>query len=233
MSTHFICFTNNIFCVIIKTIKGREKMNLIRAKREEKQLSQAELGRLLGVSQQHIQRFEKDYPVPVKYAAKLAQILDIDIKELLPEELKDVSLANPEIVQIDVLDVRACCGDGIENFTENVIGQQMMTLPALRELTESAPENIKIIKAIGESMMPTIHTDDIVWIDISVKTPTSDGLYILCVGSDLLIRRIQINPFDNTATVIADNNKYLPIPRNNYRDIKVIGKVIYHMRKTA
>lgn len=208
-------------------------MNLIRAKREEKQLSQAELGRLLGVSQQHIQRFEKDYPVPVKYAAKLAQILDIDIKELLPEELKDVSLANPEIVQIDVLDVRACCGNGIENFTENVIGQQMMTLPALRELTESAPENIKIIKAIGESMMPTIHTDDIVWIDISVKTPTSDGLYILCVGSDLLIRRIQINPFDNTATVIADNNKYLPIPRQNYRDIKVVGKVIYHMRKTA
>jgi phage repressor protein C with HTH and peptisase S24 domain len=208
-------------------------MNLIKAKREEKQLSQAELGRLLGVSQQHIQRFEKDYPVPVKYATKLAQILNIDIKELLPEELKDVSLANPEIVQIDVLDVRACCGNGIENFTENVIGQQMMTLPALRELTESAPENIKIIKAIGESMMPTIHTDDIVWIDISVKTPTSDGLYILCVGSDLLIRRIQINPFDNTATVIADNNKYLPIPRQNYRDINVVGKVIYHMRKTA
>jgi phage repressor protein C with HTH and peptisase S24 domain len=208
-------------------------MNLIKAKREEKQLSQAELGRLLGVSQQHIQRFEKDYPVPVKYAAKLAQILNIDVKELLPEELKDVSLANPEIVQIDVLDVRACCGNGIENFTENVIGQQMMTLPALRELTESAPENIKIIKAIGESMMPTIHTDDIVWIDISVKTPTSDGLYILCVGSDLLIRRIQINPFDNTATVIADNNKYLPIPRQNYRDINVVGKVIYHMRKTA
>ena len=208
-------------------------MNLIRAKREEKQLSQAELGRLLGVSQQHIQRFEKNYPVPVKYAAKLAQILDIDIKELLPEELKDVSLANPEIVQIDVLDVRACCGNGIENFTENVIGQQMMTLPALRELTESTPENIKIIKAIGESMMPTIHTDDIVWIDISVKTPTSDGLYVICIGSDLLIRRIQINPFDNTATVIADNSKYMPIPRQNYRDIKVVGKVIYHMRKTA
>lgn len=208
-------------------------MNLIRAKREEKQLSQAELGRLLGISQQHIQRFEKDYPVPVKYAAKLAQILDIDIKELLPEELKDVSLANPEIVQIDVLDVRACCGNGIENFTENVIGQQMMTLPALREFTSAAPENIKIIKAIGESMMPTIHTDDIVWIDISVKTPTSDGLYILCIGSDLLIRRVQINPFDNTATVIADNDKYLPIPRNDYRDIKVVGKVIYHMRKTA
>lgn len=208
-------------------------MNLIKEKREEKKISQAELGRLLGVSQQHIQRFEKDYPVPIKYASKLAQILDIDIKKLLPEELKDVSLANPDIVQIDVLDVRACCGNGIENFTENVIGQQMMTLPALREFTQSAPENIKIIKAIGESMMPTIHTDDIVWVDISVKTPTSDGLYILCVGSDLLIRRIQINPFDNTAMIRADNNAYAPIPHSNYRDIKVAGKVIYHMHKTA
>ena len=208
-------------------------MSLIKEKREEKKLSQAELGRLLGVSQQHIQRFEKDYPVPVKYATKLAQILGIDIKELLPQELKSVPLASPELISIDVLDVRACCGNGAENFTENVVGQQMMTLPALREFTNSAPENIKIIKAIGESMMPTIHTDDVVWVDISVKSPTSDGLYILCIGSDLLIRRIQINPFDNTATVIADNNKYLPIPRQNYREIKVIGKVIYHMRKTA
>lgn len=147
------------------------------------------------------------------------------------ENISDDIKAN--IIQIDVLDVHACCGTGAENFTENVIGQQMMTLPALREFTSSAPENIKIIKAIGESMMPTIHTDDIVWIDISVKTPTSDGLYILCVGSDLLIRRIQINPFDNTATVIADNAQYLPIPRNDYRDIKVIGKVIYHMQKIA
>lgn len=208
-------------------------MNLIKAKREEKQLSQAELGRLLGVSQQHIQRFEKNYPVPVKYASKLAQILDIDIKELLPDDLKEVSLEDPNLIKIDVLDVRACCGNGVENFTENVIGQQMMTLSALREFTQSAPENIKIIKAIGESMMPTIHTDDIVWVDISVKTPTSDGLYILCIGSDLLIRRIQINPFDNTAMIRADNSSYAPIPHNNYRDIKVAGKVIYHMHKTS
>lgn len=208
-------------------------MNFIKEKREEKGISQAELGRLLGVSQQHIQRFEKDYPVPVKYASKLAQILDIDIKELLPEELKDISLSDPQLVKIDVLDVRACCGNGIESFTENVIGQHLMTLPALREITSAAPENIKIIKAIGESMMPTIHTDDIVWVDISVKTPTSDGLYILCIGSDLLIRRIQINPFDNTAMIRADNSQYAPIPHNDYRSIKVIGKVIYHMRKTA
>lgn len=165
-----------------------------------------------------------------KAAIKFGKILHKDAEWL---RYGDKAELNSDIIQIDVLDVRACCGNGVENFTENVIGQQMMTLPALREFTQSAPENIKIIKAIGESMMPTIHTDDVVWVDISVNTPTSDGLYILCIGSDLLIRRIQINPFDNTATIMADNNQYKPIPHNNYRDIKVIGKVIYHMRKTA
>ena len=208
-------------------------------------ISQKSFMNTLGLREQHFGWLENKPKQQPEVLHKMAKILQCNPQKLLlfwdnkitENELWDNNFTKEnvtaDIVQIDVLDVRACCGNGVENFTENVIGQQMMTLPALRELTSSAPENIKIIKAIGESMMPTIHTDDIVWIDISVKTPTSDGLYILCVGSDLLIRRIQINPFDNTATVIADNNKYLPIPRQNYRDINVVGKVIYHMRKTA
>ena len=206
-------------------------------------LSQAELAKRLNWYQTRISEVFLDKAnIPASRVYDFAEFFGLDYKQLkdyndgktdiAPVPNKGIARI-ADIIKIDVLDVRACCGNGIETFTENVIGHQMMTLPALREFTNSAPENIKIIKAIGESMMPTIHTDDIVWIDISVKTPTSDGLYILCVGSDLLIRRIQINPFDNTATVIADNNKYLPIPRQNYRDINVVGKVIYHMRKTA
>jgi phage repressor protein C with HTH and peptisase S24 domain len=215
----------------MKTVEEVKKF--LADKIAEKGLSYNNLSLQIGKNQTYLQQFvTRDSPKRLgEFERKaLANILNVNEQDLSD---KPINIMKPDIIQIDVLDVRACCGNGIENFTENVIGQQMMTLPALRELTESAPENIKIIKAIGESMMPTIHTDDIVWIDISVKTPTSDGLYILCVGSDLLIRRIQINPFDNTATVIADNNKYLPIPRQNYRDINVVGKVIYHMRKTA
>ncbi|MBQ7660188.1 MAG: helix-turn-helix domain-containing protein [Alphaproteobacteria bacterium] len=208
-------------------------MNLIKQKREEKKLSQSELGRLLGLSQQHVQRFENGYPVPIKHAPKLAEILDIDIKELLPNALKDYAPTEKEVVKIDILNVRACCGNGFENITENVIGQHMMTLPALRELTTSLPENIKIIKAIGESMIPTIYPNDVVWIDISVKTPTSDGLYVLCVGTDLMIKRIQINPFDSSATVKSDNPQYTPFTRPHFQDVNVIGRVIYHMKRMS
>lgn len=208
-------------------------MNLIKQKREEKKLSQNELGRLLGLSQQQVQRFENGYPISIKHAAKLANVLGIDIKELLPKELKDFQPEEKDVVKIDILDVSACCGNGAENFTENVIGQQMMTLPALRELTQAVPENIKIIKAIGESMIPTIYPNDVVWIDISVKTPTSDGLYVLCVGSDLMIKRIQINPFDNSATVKSDNPQYAPFTSQNFQEVSVIGRVIYHMKRMS
>lgn len=208
-------------------------MNIIKQKREEKKLSQSELGRLLGLSQQHIQRFENGYPVSVKHAPKLAEILDIDIKELLPQELREYAPTEKDVIKIDILDVSACCGDGVENFTEKVVGQHMMTLPALRELTASLPENIKIIKAIGESMVPTIYPNDVVWIDISVNSPTSDGLYAVIVGSDLMIKRIQVNPFDNSATIISDNPQYSSFKQSDYKNIRVVGKVIYHMKRMS
>lgn len=221
-------------------MENMENDNIWRVKQHVKKLLDDKginynIAEKLGKNVTYLQKFTKEKSpkrLDEDFRRRLAAILQVDEQELTDLPINAPALA-PNIIQIDVLDVRACCGNGVENFTENVIGHQMMTLPALREFTESAPENIKIIKAIGESMMPTIHTDDIVWVDISVKNPTSDGLYVICIGSDLLIRRIQINPFDNTATVIADNEKYRPIPRGDYRSVDVIGKVIYHMQKTA
>lgn len=210
----------------------------IKERRKELGLSQAELGKLVGLSQQHIQRIENGYDISLDKIPLFAQALKLPIQDLLPDILKNIPLAtendlHENLIKIDVLDVTACCGNGIENFGENVIGQQMMTLPALRQLTNAAPENIKIIKATGDSMKPTINPDDMVWIDISYKTPSSDGLYLLKVGNELMIKRIQINPFDNSAIVKTDNPNYLPIENSNYKKIDVIGKIIYHIQKVG
>ncbi len=162
---------------------------------------------------------------------KLAEILNVSEQELTDLTLNEKPIG--PLVKIDVLDAVACCGNGIENFSENVIGQHMMTLPALREFTSSAPENIKIIKAIGDSMIPTINSGDLVWIDVSEKTPSSDGLYLLCIGRDLMIKRIQINPFNNSATVKSDNPRYAVFEKENFADIQVMGKVIYHIQRVG
>lgn len=182
----------------------------------------------------------KTKAIPNKCLEKAARHLQISLQELIALSNGDKVDLSPKaaiqeipekMIAIDVLNVEACCGNGIENFGENVIGRHLMSLPALRELTAAAPENIKIIKAIGDSMIPTINPDDMVWVDISFKHPSSDGLYLICVGNDLLIKRIQINPFDNSAEIKSDNPQYNGFKYNNFEDINVIGRIIYHVRK--
>lgn len=138
-----------------------------------------------------------------------------------------------DIVKIDVLDVSACCGNGIANISENVIGHQFVSKNLLKDITFTAPENIKIVRAVGDSMIPTINPQDMIWIDMSVKEPSSDGLYLLTVGQDLMIKRIQINPFNNQVQIKSDNPAYAPIIMNDYREISCIGKVIYHMKRVG
>ena len=195
-------------------------------------MSQKELAVKAGTTQQQIQKLENRSGLLNGYwLNKTAEALGIN-----PEDIQNTPDEEQEaggLVSIDVVDALACCGDGCENFSEKVIGKQMMTLAALHQLTLSAPENIKILRVIGDSMQPTINPDDTVWVDISFTNPTSDGLYLIRIGSDLMVKRIQIHPLDNTATISSDNPKYAPIPAGYFRDVVVLGKVIYHIKKVG
>lgn len=48
-------------------------------------------------------------------------------------------------------------------------------------------------------MTPTIRPGEMLWIDVSYTSPSSDGLYLIRIGKELLVRRIQLNPFDGSA----------------------------------
>lgn len=206
----------------------------IKERRKELGMSQAELGKKVGLSQQHVQRIENGYEIGSDLIPLFSKALQVPIYELLPDNLKYLAqnintTESDNLVKIDVLDVVACCGNGVENFSENIIGQHMMTLTALRELTATAPENIKIIRAIGDSMTPTIRPGEMLWIDVSYTSPSSDGLYLIRIGKELLVRRIQLNPFDGSAVIKADNEAYRAFPAEKFEDVPVLGRVIYHV----
>lgn len=200
----------------------------IKILREQKNISQAELGRLIGVSQQHIQRFEKGYPIPIKYAPKLAEILSVDISEFLPDELKDIQFNSPQaadVAKIEMLDVTACCGNGVDNLSENSIGEWIMPLQEFRQITFADPQNIKMLKVVGDSMSPTLKAGDWVLVDISQQTPDVDGMYLLRMATGLAVKRLQIGL--NDIQVVSDNkDKYKPIAAS-IGEIKVVGRVIY------
>ena len=236
MSTYFLTFfvffykllTSLTFCVIFSDMLGEKIKKIVRSKG----ISQTEAAKMLGMK---VARFngwcnnQNDISSDVikqiceKFNITPNFLFDVDNEYNLP----------PDIVKIDVLDVSACCGNGITNISENVIGHQFVSKNLLKEFTFTSPENIKIIRAVGDSMIPTINPQDMIWIDMSVKEPSSDGLYLLTVGQDLMIKRIQINPFNNQVQVKSDNPAYAPILLNDYKEISCIGKVIYHMKRVG
>lgn len=62
--------------------------NIIKKRRLEMGLSQSALAKRIGISQQHLDRYEKGYQVPVEKIPHIAQILNVDMWLLLPAEFE-------------------------------------------------------------------------------------------------------------------------------------------------
>ena len=63
----------------------KKTKDIIREEREKRGLSQKKLGQMIGVSQQHIDRYEKGYQPPIDKVEKLSHIFQIEKWKLLPE----------------------------------------------------------------------------------------------------------------------------------------------------
>lgn len=67
-------------------------INIIRQKREEMGLSQAKLAKKIGISQQHLDRYEKGYQVPLEKIPHIAKSIGVTNQDLLPKELRSVEV---------------------------------------------------------------------------------------------------------------------------------------------
>ncbi len=231
-----------------------EIRKLVEKKIKEKGLKFEKVSLLLGHGKPYMQRFIR-YGVPAVLPEKdrkiLSGLLEISEQELVSYDLTSgfspssaiVSAINylkkekapqkqdiddKDVVNIMISDAVACCGNGVECLRENIIGYYQMPLKKFHNLTTADPDKVFIIDIIGDSMEPTLFAGDLVIVDTSKNYPSSDGLYVLRSGTELLVKRIQINPLDQSAAIISDNPKYKPIAAQNFSLISVIGKVIYH-----
>lgn len=233
---------------------AEEIRKLVEKKIKEKGLKLEKVSLILGRGKPYMHRFVR-YGIPDALTEKdrkvLSQLLEIPEQELVSYNLSSgfsPSAAilstvnffsaekephkqdsdNGDVVSIMISDAVACCGNGVECLKENIIGHYQIPLKKFHALTTADPDKVFIIDIIGDSMEPTLYAGDLVIVDTSKNYPASDGLYVLRSGTELLVKRIQINPLDQSAAIISDNPKYKPIEAQNFSLISVIGKVIYH-----
>lgn len=85
-------------------------------------------------------------------------------------------------------------------------------------------KNLDAINVIGDSMEPTLNSDNIIFIDKTKNDVSRDGIYAFTTIHGLFVKRIQ-RRVDGKLDIISDNKDY-PSQVLNKNDLEILGKVI-------
>ncbi len=194
-------------------------------------LSQVELAEKLNSTQGMIGLLERgERKLAPEWLKKLSQVLSCSPLDILPD-LNTITPAvqpNQNTINIEMLNASACCGDGTENFTENVIGYWQMPKEEYRAISTIAPEHIKMLRVYGDSMEKTLSDGDWVLVDISRNFFDSDGIFLIRLSTGLAVKRIQ-GTLGTEVVICSDNKLYHPITAPA-GEIQIVGKVIYTLK---
>lgn len=85
-------------------------------------------------------------------------------------------------------------------------------------------KNIDAINVVGDSMEPTLNSDNIIFIDKTKNDISRDGIYAFTTVHGLFVKRIQ-KRVDGKLDIISDNKDY-PLQVLNKDELVILGKVI-------
>ena len=85
-------------------------------------------------------------------------------------------------------------------------------------------KNIDAINVVGDSMEPTLNSDNIIFIDKTKEDVSRDGIYAFTTIHGLFVKRIQ-RRVDGKLDIISDNKDY-PSQILNKNELEILGKVI-------
>lgn len=124
--------------------------------------------------------------------------------------------------KIDVLNIKASAGAGIENHIVEVIDTIILDKNLFK--TPINPNKIKLIQVSGDSMTPTLNDGDFVVID-EAKSHGVDGIYAINLHNQILIKRLKFK-LDGTIQIISDNKDYemeIYNPKETQIPLHIIG----------
>lgn len=202
--------------------------------REQKNLSQTQLGEKIGKDLTAISRYEN---------GSGAQNLSYKLKQSLrwvftPEEIDYIehgatvesdSATNNGVVKniilVPIVSAKAS-GSPVGEIHYDVVTKGELSIAKMLFRTVPNVDDIQAIEVIGNSMSPRINPGDYVIID-KADSFNQDGVYVLQFDSMLLVKRLQVTT--RGIKIISDNRSYdddMYNPEDDQRMMHIIGKVI-------
>jgi len=218
--------------------------------REARGLSRSDLVRLSGISKQQLSRLEngqirlrldhlKPFAPHLGYSPEQMLLWgkfpgteggDAEAGGALRARLDQKGPFDPPAHQVPEIDIHAepklrkgaRHGDPLKSekwlFPENFVHEQL----------HSAPEQLLVLEATGDSMAPTILGGERVIVDTGHTTPSPDGLYaIRDAFKSVIVKRLQVlrSSRPTGVKVISDNPTH-PSEEVPLGELQIVGKVL-------
>ena len=144
------------------------------------------------------------------------------------------TMGNPvdlsEFVFVPRYNVAAAAGYGAPVFGEEPLFCLAFRKYWIDNYVTKQPEKLSVITVKGDSMEGVLNHGDSILIN-HAETDPRDGLYVLRIGNDLFVKRVQRIP--GKLLVTSENPRYAPFEidlSNAQDDIAIIGRVEWYGR---
>lgn len=216
----------------------------------EKGLNYRDVSLRIGRKDSYMQQYVKyGYPRRLKEIdrSRLAKLLNVDDSELMDDEvlaskagnvgdtqfsiiadiIKTTETMDADLAAVEILSPQI----SNQSFAESAAGKLYINKNILQEFHPYDAAEVKIVKITTEGMKNTVPAGSYVWFDASYQFPETDGLYLFVGGRDLNVRRVQVSPLDGSVEITSDEPNCKVYKADNYRDVKVLGKVVAVLQK--
>ena len=212
----------------------------IAARMAELGISQSQLARKIGVSQQAIGKLVNGHVQTSRYRHIIARELgttpqyltgetDDPLENALP--LPTAEVLSDQLGLAEIKEIDLAYGMGASYLDVPVTAEvRHFSLAWLRTYTNSSPDKLFFARGIGDSMAPTLLDSDMVLVDTAQQTPRmADQIWAIAYGHTGMIKRLRPMP-DGTVKILSDNDR-VPSEIAVDGEMHIIGRVVAVIRK--
>jgi len=160
----------------------------------------------------------------------LSDLLGVPLNELDLEIGKAVNhivgVSPKNTIRAEVMSATAAAGTG--NNVESVDLFSTGEYAVLDErLFKVKPKDLKLMKVDGYSMAPMLYPDSWVAYEPAYEY-TTDGLYVINYGNELMVKLLQYNPQESVLEIISKNPDYksYKIRPDDQSVFRIVGRVL-------
>lgn len=177
--------------------------------------------------------------IPDAYYAKVAERTSRSVQwiktgEETGRELRhetDLPAAPEGFVMVPRYDVQASAGNGSLIHSELVVDHLAFRLEWVTKMG-LIRQKLALIEVHGDSMAPSLQSNDLVLIDLRTCELAVDGIYVIQHHGHLLVKRIQCK-FDGTVLIKSDNPAYESeaLKPDEAERLVIVGRVVWFGRQ--